>query len=92
MEAPHNAILNILITKGLFASITFALFNISIVYKSLKVHYNRSKMRTSALIVSSIVSIFVLGLVSNFLNLSATGLAYIFYSASGVYINATRKR
>jgi hypothetical protein len=88
--APHNSFLGVGLERGLIPLFFYASFHILTMIRVIDIHNRFSGSKTSGALVSIIFSAFIIGMFTNYFTQVSSCLAYIFYSASGLYINFGR--
>jgi hypothetical protein len=90
IAAPHNAFLEVGLTRGIIPLIFYATFHVLVIVKMFRIHNAIGGSKTSSAALSIVVSAFLIGMIANYFTQVSTCLSYLFYSIAGLYINFER--
>lgn len=90
IAAPHNAFLEVGLTRGIIPLIFYAAFHVLLIVKIFKIHNAIGGPKTSSAALSIVISAFLIGMIANYFTQVSTCLSYLFYSILGLYINFER--
>jgi O-antigen ligase len=90
IAAPHNAFLEVGLTRGIIPLIFYAAFHVLLIVKMFKIHNAIGGSKTSSAALSIVISAFLIGMIANYFTQVSTCLSYLFYSILGLYINFER--